>query len=133
MVTTRKRISAEELRQMPEPVDGSRYERFQRELIKIPPAGGGHGQCCALIARARTNCLEGHRLGHVVSNDTGVLTRRDPDTVLAPDLGCWSRQRLPEVPEGFIEVPPDPAVEAVSPTDPRSYVHRKVAPTGKTG
>lgn len=62
----------------------------------------------------------------MVSNDTGVLTERDPDTLLAPDLAYWSRQRLAELPERFVEVPPDLAIEVVSPADPQTYVQRKV-------
>ena len=30
------------------------------------------------------------------------------------------------MPDGFVEVPPDLAVEVVSPNDSQSYVHRKV-------
>jgi Uma2 family endonuclease len=30
------------------------------------------------------------------------------------------------MPEGFVDVPPDLAVEVVSPSDSQSYVHRKV-------
>jgi Uma2 family endonuclease len=62
----------------------------------------------------------------VATNDTGVFTERDPDTVLAPDVVYWKTERLPELPEGFVEVPPDLVVEVVSPGDSQSYVHRKV-------
>ena len=58
--------------------------------------------------------------------NTGVFTENDPDTVLAPDLAYWSRERLAEMPERFVEVAPDLAVEVVSPSDSQSYVHRKV-------
>jgi Uma2 family endonuclease len=126
MATTERTVTAEELRQMPEPVDGSRYELFEGELIQMTPAGGRHGKCCGLIARVLVEYSKEHGAGHVATNDTGVFTERAPDTVLAPDVVYWSRQRLPEMPEGFVEVPPDLAVEVVSPSDSQSYVHRKV-------
>jgi len=111
---------------MPEPGDGSRYELLAGKLIQVAAAGGRHGACCAAICSILQKCAKDRGAGYAVSNNTGVLTERDPDTVLAPDLAYWSRQRLPELPEGFVEVPPDLAVEVVSPGDSQSYVHRKV-------
>jgi Uma2 family endonuclease len=126
MATTEKLVTAEELCQMPEPSDGSRYELLEGELVEMTPAGGKHGACCAALCSALRQYVKQHGAGHVASNDTGVFTEKDPDTVLAPDLAYWSRDRLPEMPEGFVEIPPDLAVEVVSPGDSQSYVHRKV-------
>ena len=126
MATTAKLVTAEELWRMPEPPDGSRYEVLQGELIQMTPAGARHGRTTLAVGTVLFTFVSEKGLGHVVSNDTGVFTEKDPDTVLAPDLAYWSRQRLPELPEGFVEVPPDLAVEVVSPSDSQSYVHRKV-------
>lgn len=126
MATTDKLVTAEELSQMPEPSDGTRYELFGGELIKMTPAGGRHGKCCGLIARALIGFATEHSAGHVATNDTGVFTERDPDTVLALDLTYWSRERLPEMPEGFVEIAPNLAVEVVSPSDKQIHLHRKV-------
>lgn len=126
MATTEKLVTAGELRRLPEPPDGSRYELFEGELIEMAPAGGRHGACCAAVSSILHRYAKQRSTGHVVSNDTGVFTEKDPDTVLAPDLAYWSRARLSEMPEGFVEIPPDLAVEVVSPGDSQSYVHRKV-------
>lgn len=126
MVTTEKLVTADELLQMAEPADGSRYELWAGEMVQMTPAGGRHGQTTAAVGTILCTFVKEGQLGHVVSNDTGVLTEQDPDTVLAPDLAYWSRRRLPEMPDGFVEVPPDLAVEVVSPGDSQSYVHRKV-------
>ena len=126
MATTEKLVTAEELRRMPEPADGTRYELIDGELITMTPAGGRHGQTTLAVGTILRTHVKQKGVGLIVSNDTGVLTEKDPDTVLAPDLAYWTRQRLPEMPEGFVEVPPDLAVEVVSPSDSQSYVHRKV-------
>ena len=126
MATTEKLVTAEELSQMPDPADGTRYELFEGELIQMTPAGGRHGKCCGLIARALIGYATEHEAGHVATNDTGVFTERDPDTVLGPDVAYWSRERLPEMPLGFVEVAPDLAVEVVSPSDTQIHLHRKV-------
>jgi Uma2 family endonuclease len=126
MATTDKLVTAEELWRMPEPLDGCRCELWQGELIQMTPAGGRHGQTTLAVGTILRTFVKGRRLGQVVSNDTGIFTEKDPDTVLAPDLAYWSPQRLPELPEGFVEVPPDLVVEVISPGDSQSYVHRKV-------
>ena len=41
-------------------------------------------------------------------------------------MSFWSRERLPEIPEGYIEIPPDLAVEVVSPSDHYSRAQKKV-------
>ena len=126
MTTADKLITAEELLRMPEPADGTHFELFRGELVKMAPAGGRHGRIALKVGAALLAFVEEHDLGQVASNDTGVFTQRDPDTVLGPDVVFWSHQRLPEMPDGFVEVPPDLAVEVVSPSDTQSRVHEKV-------
>lgn len=61
-----------------------------------------------------------------VTVETGVITERDSDTVRAPDVAYWSRERLPELPNKFTDVVPDLAVEVVSPGDTYQQVSEKV-------
>ena len=42
------------------------------------------------------NFVEEHDLGRVMSNDSGVITERDPDTVRGADVAYYSYARLPE-------------------------------------
>jgi Uma2 family endonuclease len=124
--TTGKLITAEEFLRMPRPPDGSRQELVRGVIETMPPPGGLHGARCWRVARRLGNFVEEHGIGHVFINDTGFVSERGPDTVRGPDVSFWSKQRLSEIPEGYIEIPPDLAVEVVSPTDHYSHVRRKV-------
>jgi Uma2 family endonuclease len=126
MTTATKPTTAAELLNMPDPPDGSHFELIRGELVAMTPAGGRHGEITLAIGAILRGYVKEHGLGRVVCNDTGVFTGRDPDTVLAPDIAFWSRARLPEMPEGFVEVPPDLVVEVVSPSDTQAHLHQKV-------
>src|SRR5262249_12041261 len=121
-----KLITAEEFFRMPDPPDGSKQELVRGVIITMPPPGGRHGACCSRIARRMAGHVEDNQLGVVTSNDTGFISERDPDTVRGPDVAFWRKERLPEVPEGYIEIPPDLAVEVVSPNDHFTRVQKKV-------
>ncbi len=104
-------ITAEEFARMPDPLDGSRQELVRGVIETMPPAGALHGRCCARLALRVGIVIEDQGLGHVCINCTGFILERDPDTVRGPDVSFWSKDRLPVVPEGYTEVPPDLAVE----------------------
>ena len=123
---TGKLITAEEFLHMPQPEDGTRQELVRGVIVTMPPPGGLHGACCSKVDRRVGVFVETKDLGTVVCNEAGFVSERDPDTVRAPDVSYWSRERLPQVPEGYIEVPPDLAVEVVSPGDRYSRVQGKI-------
>jgi Uma2 family endonuclease len=111
---------------VPEPADGSQQELIRGVIVTMPPPKGRHGVCCSKLNRLIGNHVEANRLGNTTSNDTGWITERGPDTVRGPDVAFWSYQRAPEVPEGYYQVPPDLAVEVVSPSDTHTRVQEKV-------
>jgi Uma2 family endonuclease len=123
---TQKLLTAEEFRLLPEPPDGSQQELIRGVVVTMPPPGGRHGACCVRISSRLFLHVDANRLGTVVSNDTGFVTDRDPDTVRGPDVSFWSKERLPEVPEGYPTVAPDLVVEVVSPGDHFSRLQNKV-------
>jgi Uma2 family endonuclease len=123
---TAKLITAEEFARMPDPLDGSRQELVRGVIETMPPPGGIHGACCSRVALRLGNFVEERGLGHVFINDTGFVSERNPDTVRGPDVSFWSKERLPVVPEGYIEIPPDLATEVVSPSDHFSRIWKKV-------
>jgi Uma2 family endonuclease len=130
---TQKLITAEEFARMPSPPDGSRQELIQGVVVTMPPPGGVHGGCCSRIDRRLGAYVESNNLGHVCVNDTGFITERNPDTVRGADVAFWSRERLAELPSGYVEVLPDLVVEVVSPGDHFNRVQRKLAHYLKSG
>jgi Uma2 family endonuclease len=123
---TQRLITAEEFFRMPDPTDGSRQELVRGVIVTMPPPGALHGFCCSRISRLLGIFVDDRRLGAVFSNDTGFITERDPDTVRGPDVSYWSRERLPVVPRGYIEIAPDLAVEVISPDDRYARIQQKV-------
>lgn len=123
---TQKLITAEEFMNMPDPPDGSQQELIRGVIVTMPPPKGRHGVCCSKVDRIVGNFVEEKNLGHVTCNDAGFISERDPDTVRGPDVGYWSRERVPEVPDGYFEVPPDLAVEVVSPGDSQTRIQAKI-------
>ncbi len=73
--------------------------------------------------------LEDHDLGHVLSNDAGVITERDPDTVRGADVAFYSYARLPKgpLPQDYGPEVPELVVEVRSPSDRWPKVLAKVA------
>ena len=67
--------------------------------------------------------------GYCLSDDSAVSTERGPDTVRGPDICFYSHARWPEfkIGTGLPPVPPDLAVEVVSPSNRPGEIQRKVA------
>ena len=94
----------------------------------MPPPRSRHGQICSRVARIVGNYCDAHELGHVLSNDAGVITERSPDTVRGGDVIFYDYRRVPKgkLPEGYIQVPPELVFEVLSPDDRQSKVLQKV-------
>ena len=88
-----------------------------------------HGQICSKVDRIVGNYADEHGLGHVVTNDSGVLTGHQPDTVRGADVAFYSFSRVPRgpFPSGYLGVVPELVFEVRSPTDRWSKVLAKVA------
>ncbi len=121
-----KLLTAEDLWEMPD--NGLRRELVKGELIERPPAGCEHGAIAGDLHGTLWNYVRTHRLGRVFAAETGFRIGRNPDTVRAPDTAFVSNERLPaSLPEKYLELAPDLAVEVVSPSDTAHEVGDKVA------
>ena len=125
-ITQKKLLTAEEFFLLPEPEDGSQQELVRGEIITMPPPGGMHGVSCNKAGRRIGNFVEDNDRGTVTSNDTGFITERGPDSVRGPDIAYWSKERLTEVPVGYIEIPPDMLVEVLSPSNTSKQIRTKI-------
>jgi Uma2 family endonuclease len=119
-------VTIAEFERIPDPADGSKLELVRGEVVVMPPPKGKHGICCSEIAWVLKNFVKPKKLGWVTTNDTGVVLERGPDTVRGPDVAFWSIARQPEMPEGYFQIPPDIAVEVLSPDDRRKDVRAKI-------
>lgn len=125
-ITHKKLLTAEEFFLLPDPGDGSQQELVRGEIITMTPPGGMHGVSCNKAGRRLGNFVEDNDRGTVTSNDTGFITERGPDSVRGPDIAYWSKERLPVVPVGYIEVAPDMLVEVLSPSNTSKLIREKL-------
>ena len=106
---------------------GDYVELIDGIVVPIVPAGARNGQICATLAWLIGGYIDDRKLGVVCSNDTFVLTRRNPDRVRGVDLVFWSRERWSgKVPDGILNAPPDLVVEVRSPTGRWGDVFAKI-------
>jgi Uma2 family endonuclease len=104
-------------------------ELVRGKVVPMNPPGWRHGRIASRIFALVDRFLEQHDLGRAVTNNAGVVTERDPDTVCGADVMYHSYQRLPAdvEPDDYPEVPPEIIWEMLSPNDRRQKVLAKVA------
>ena len=78
MATDAALLTAKEFGRRPDP--GYPEELVQGRIIGMPPPTPFHGQICGQAYYLLRRHADEHDLGHVMSNDSGVITERDPDT-----------------------------------------------------
>ncbi len=117
--------TGEELARLPE---GWRYEIDEGELVIMPPTGLGHAGVSGTVSGLLWQCVHFQGLGKIFTADPGFRLRRDPETLRAPDVAFISNERLALIAdlEKFSEVPPDLAVEVLSPSNAQVDMGRKV-------
>lgn len=106
------------------------YEYVKGELIPIPPTSGKHGDISMSLVVFLGPYVYENQLGRVYTSDTGFQIG---DRVLMPDIAFVSAARLPEDRRKAFAIPPDLAVEVVSPTDAQFRVVEKALTYLSTG
>jgi Uma2 family endonuclease len=126
MATAFALMTAEEFGRRPDP--GYPEELIQGRIVTMPPPTPRHGQVCGKVDRLLGFFADEHDLGHVLCNDSGVITERDPDTVRGADVAFYSYAKVPKgpIPRGYLDVPPDLVVEVRSPDDRWADILTKV-------
>jgi Uma2 family endonuclease len=120
-------LSATEYARLPH--RGVPTELVRGKVVSMNVPAPRHGQICCTIARLVGNHAEAHSLGQVISNDGGVVTERDPDTVRGADVAFYSFQRVPRgpFPSEYLPVAPELVFEVRSPTDRWARLLAKVS------
>ena len=83
-------LTAEEFGRRPDP--GYPEELVRGRIVRMPPPNRRHGQVCSRVVRVLGAYVDEQDLGHVLSNDSGVITERGPDTVRGPDVAFYTPQ-----------------------------------------
>jgi Uma2 family endonuclease len=127
MIANRPPITAEDLLKLPD--DGTRHDLVRGVLRTTAPAGGSHGATVMPISASLYAYVTSMNLGVVYGAETGFLTARNPDTVLAPDCAFVSAKRVLRLQArtGFLRGAPDLAIEVASPRDSLRSVNEKSA------
>ena len=98
------------------------YEYIKGELIPVPPTSMEHGDISADLFWFLSLHVRENQLGRVYMPDTGF---RVGERVLMPDIAFVATDRLPADRSKAFPIPPDLAVEVVSPTDILHRVEEK--------
>lgn len=111
--------------------DGNRSTELVRgRIVEMPPTKIGHGVICAIIAKLLGNYLDEHKSGRVVTNDAGVLTHRNPDSLRGADVAYYSFHRVPadfDLFETYPAAAPEIVIEVKSPGNSWPDLTEKVA------
>lgn len=124
MTIAQSPVTAEQLAQMPEDM---RYELVRGELVAMNPVGGEHALVVGrLVTRLSIWAYSGP--GGFVGPEAGFTLARNLDTTRAANVAYIRAERIPPtgVPKSYWTIPPDLAVEVVSPTETATEVYEKV-------
>lgn len=127
MATTLELLTAEEFAKLPG--EGRPAELVRGRVVTMNVPGQLHGYLCSTVVALLRTYVDARGLGRVMSNDSVVITARNPDTVRGADVSYYSYERLPRGPfsNRYVPVVPELVVEVLSPDDRWSKVHEKIA------
>src|SRR5688572_16950714 len=125
-VTTPTRLlTAEEYILLPD--DGRRTELRRGVVVYMNLPGFRHGEVCGNVYHYVDTFVRANKLGRTLSNDSGIITKRGPDTVRGADVSFYSYQRVPkgQSPVGYAGASPEVVFEVVSPSNTRLAIAEK--------
>lgn len=123
-----KLITVEEYASLP--ANAPPTELVQGRIVDVNVPRSRHGEVCAAITEIVRSFVRKRKLGRVFSNDAGVITERQPDSLRGADVSFYSYERVPRGridPRIYIDAVPNVIFELRSPDDRTSDVLEKVA------
>jgi Uma2 family endonuclease len=123
---TERTYTLSEYEQLPEE-DGTWIELVEGRLVREPRPNAEHSWIATELAGRIREHVRKNRLG-ITLGEAGFLLADEPPTVRGPDVAFIARANLPRggFPRPFWTVPPDLAVEIVSPSNTRAEIREKV-------
>lgn len=109
--------------------DDVRRELLEGELIEMSPTSIGHWVVTSRLLLSLADYLKSNPVGHLWGAETGFILRRNPDTVVSPDLAVTAagRGQTPSVDDrGYVSEIPLLVIEVKSPTDREAQIARKL-------
>lgn len=124
--TTERTYTLEEYERLPEE-DGYRVELVEGQLVREPLPSVEHAWVTMQLAGRIREHAEKNRLGLTFA-EVGFVLADEPPTVRGPDVAFIAAGNLPSegFPRVFWRIPPDLAVEVVSPSNTRAGIREKV-------
>jgi Uma2 family endonuclease len=124
MVST-KLVTAEDLAAMG---SDAPYDLIEGELHEVSPSWIKSSVIAARLNRHLGAFVEDNSLGFVSGEEGGFHLKRNPDTVVAPDVAFVKQKNIPAGYDfnSFFPGPPDLAVEVVSSSDTQADILRKI-------
>ena len=116
MTVAARKYSAQDFLQLPEAPKGVRQELARGEIIVSPTPGKSHQYVSVILSSILHRHVKSHDLG-IVYTDLDVVFAEDE--VRAPDILFYRKERLAQIPDEHPEIPPDLAIEIISPSDPK--------------
>lgn len=126
-MATETLITAKQFSQMPD--NGVPRELVRGEVVEMNVPGFRHGEICAEIAGVLREFVKPRKLGRVTTNDSGIITARNPDSVRGADVAFYSFDRIPadQQPARYPDRSPELVFEVLLPDDRWPYMLAKVA------
>lgn len=128
-----KLLTAEDYALLPD--EGQRTELRRGVVVVMNLPGFRHGEVCSNVHHFIDTYVRQHQLGRTLTNDSGIITERNPDTVRGADVSFYSYQRVPkgQSPVGYAGASPETVFEVVSPSNTRRAIKEKIGEYLKAG
>ncbi len=94
------------------------FELEEGRVVEVSRPGELHGVVCGNTVWLFGSYTRRIKRGRVISNDTGLIIKRDPDTVRGPDVSLYTdNKKYEKLERKYLKAPPTAIVEVLSPND----------------
>lgn len=109
--------------------EGYPTELVRGRIVRMNPPSFFHGFYCGQVDYLVGGHIRRIKWGWAITNDAGVITERDPDTVRGADVAFYSFARVPKKSRfgTYPDVPPDFLFEVLSPGNTERAILEKIA------